>query len=332
MTQRILSILVAAAVAMSVLSCVFMWQMLRSGREAQAALLESQREAMAALIAEIRAPREAVAAAVADEANNWRPLRVKLVDGAGQPVAGSVNGSGKPLNSNEALSPLGAAANEGVADLGLLPPGQYALTVNVHSTGESTSLHVLLGPGRSAEHTVECPTALPTPVDMRVEIEPPADLKADQLYYVLLQNGQRSRVVDGRIWNKYGSDPRVFLLDKSGKVLGEVASADVEERRPSATGFAQQIPADVPVREPSKLVPGSYQFILQAYAAETPAPVEEGHVPRLQMLIGDWLQKQLEVTAGGSPACRVGASEATFWQGIRDHLHPEIPRPVLPQP
>ena len=115
MRDRMVSFVTVAAGAACVAAAIVMWQMVQTTRASQAALLESQREMVQAVLAELKSPRQAVP----EEADTWFPLRVKLVDEAGDSVVGEVRCLGEKIDQSVKTD------DQGTADLGSLPAGEY---------------------------------------------------------------------------------------------------------------------------------------------------------------------------------------------------------------
>ena len=113
----------------------------------------------------------------------------------------------------------------------------------------------MLGPGRSSERTIECPTKLPDAVAVQFAIEPPAELQSEPLYYVVWLS-PRGRSYADQTWHtaNEGQDrgDRYVLLDHTAKVVGELSTDEAIRRESSGAATTlvnvAAIPAEVALR------------------------------------------------------------------------------------
>ena len=257
----------------------------------------------------------------------WYPLKVALVDTAGRGVEGWVSYSGKPLHYDRELGDRTETGRDGVADLGTLPAGQYKIEVQLKKPSESTGLNVLLGPGRPSAYKVTCPTEPPARAAAKFQIEPPSDLAKLPLYYVAHVE-YLYRQFAGRHWQTRRltaneADWKVrYLLDSSGRILGEIAREAVVEWEQLDNGVARfdasRIPSDVVLREARDLLGYHAGVEFATYIAEGSQVTSSDVRPPLRIAFrGSRLHQSLERADDGTMTCRIDKS-SPLWRTLRE--------------
>lgn len=364
MSQRIVSITAVAACAACIACAFFMWRIVESNREAQAALLASQREGMQAMVAEIRdslnpglggggsVSHEALQALL-KEANrppapsdNWWPLVVKLVDQDGKPAQGTVTYAANSTSAGQ-VSDKRRTNEDGVVDFGQLPSGQYNVRVTLE-TDLNRGEHVLLGPNRPREYTFVCPSDPVAKGPLRIELSPPENMRDERLYYVA-SVAFRERSVRGETWHRLPSgseQPRLVLLDNQGKLLGEIVRPVTyggSGNMVLSDGFPMSVSYNTSLVPISERFVGLYSATLHPYYAQAQmAP--PGGTPLLKVLADPFdlrpdetvLITAFDVASDGSGVCRFDGDDpkddrmARFWIALRQKLDAPHSRQGMP--
>ena len=318
MAQRITAIMVSVAAAACVLSCILVWRALADSRDAQMAMLESQRDAFGTMISQFTESLEASR----DPYATWQPLQIKLVDLQGDPVAGTVYASGKPIGSDQPVQETVETGTNGIADFELLPAGEYSVNVCVKEPSTCTPFSFLLGPRRASSFTIVCPTTSPGPLPVNIEIQPPSDLATVPLYYVAqIQYGQWQFA--GRGWSPTTTKEIYWLLDSQGRALGELShdkALEREERGISTSYFfASKLEFPEPLKTADQLMAYDSSLRLVAYVASTEAGGSSP--PPLRSLNTAMHTTRIEAGDKGVLTASVRETDTEFWSEVREKLN-----------
>ncbi len=177
MAQKLMTVMVTVAALACVAVTFFMWQALQVSREQQAALLAQQQAFSAKLLGELQARQAAPAVTGVD---GWGPLKIRLVSAEGKPVAGKVDLEGTAINAgnDNKVSVDKSAGDDGIADFGLIPYGNYTMTVTIPAAMESHTETFMLSPGQPSERKFICPDQPRPPVALKFKFNPPARIRA----------------------------------------------------------------------------------------------------------------------------------------------------------
>ena len=316
MTQRILSGVTIVVAVAAVLSSFFTYRLLATNYSFMEPIMLSQREMTQAMVAELHTLRNE--RNVADSSAAWQSLSVQLIDEADQPVMGKVicqkSGDGSVRQDI-------ATDENGVADFGQLPTGQYEISAQILSPGlYSGTQSILLGPGRATEYIISCPSKNPPQIAPQFEINPPDDLANEALFYVA-QMSWVSRRVNNQLWHYVNAAPlRYWLLDAHGKTLGELPVKDIEVRQTLGGGTAITTQQKFTLVEPLRLDPtipaGEYLINVMAYVPVQPQLAHNQALPELRLVSSDPLVRHASLSTTAE-ALRLGSDNSQFWYTVR---------------
>jgi len=194
--------------------------MTRDNRELNHLLLEQSRAANAALLAELSARREPPAAIPAASLE-WNPVKLRLVQSrrGGAPVAGfKVGLMGNLLDSAKQMSLTRETGPDGVADFGLVRPGEHNLAIS-SPWGECLleSPFVVL-PGKPIDRELPCPPPPDEPGSISCIVKMPPALRERNVW--LLVEATRARAnCDGTLWfHPAASARQYFLISPDGNL------------------------------------------------------------------------------------------------------------------
>lgn len=224
--QRITLGLVILLCLCSVVASAFVWQAVQQGQQVTAAL-----------VAEVKAMRE--------ESNqpederfkylDWVPVKFKLVDEAGQPIADpgcTVHLIGEKLFSDSLPNRV---INEhpdatGVVDFGIIKPGMREFFFQTPWDGVMQMKNYNVRPGYPVDLEITCPREVFHMVDTKLTIEWPEDLQQENLWTYLGLNAI-PREVDGQEWNTSVPTYKWFLIDPNGRIYETNLSYDWAENQ-----------------------------------------------------------------------------------------------------
>ena len=369
MSQRITAIAAGVAAAACLVACGLVWRMMEQSRTQMATLMDGQQAASSELATKlsemITAQQQTNAAMIAaigdisieDSADSkdgtaWHPLKIRFVDESGSPQRLSVTirrtrGGGDGL---EELRQDGVTGTDGIVEFGHLPPGIYTASYTLPSLSASSQSEFLLGPGRTDEFEVVCPSQIPEPCQLTFDIAPPESLADIPLYY-LADIHERPWKVNNQIWTLPGDEVPVLLLDSSGNILGQTEYSRISEivghrgvapgspasnpfaapgskpfgaRQPvrRASGNTPDLGTDAPLSPFNGFPPKEFSIVLLPMIAdpETTASAE-GSRPPLNALDSQPLVLPRRLpTAGELHRITIDTSHDEFWEQVTSYL------------
>lgn len=344
MSQRIL--LAASIVAASAASivCVLAWQAFGSLRDHQSAVMAQQQAANERIVEQLAtlldrqqtangdllsALVERPAASPAAE-TGWQHLRIRVVDDQGAPQQLSVTVQGTAMAGGELSESVGTDA-EGVADFGQLPPGEYRATCYLSDLGLSSSTKFLLGPGRTSDVDILCPSGPPPAFDLKFVILPPEDLKSFPLHY-LADLSYHRYLFEGERWNVSIEEP-VLLLGPDGTLLGQTHYSSVAVSEPLqgsglfntySISFLEELSPEFSFDPVEPLPAYEFGFELWPYVALSEESSIGGTRPPLKRLTGAALRSRSRngqtPVVGEEFVVTIDDSHTEFWNDVRRDL------------
>ncbi|MBX3437643.1 MAG: hypothetical protein KF861_09145 [Planctomycetaceae bacterium] len=235
MAQKITLALTCVLTAAVLFLSVVVWQTLertqdaqRAATEAQATLAQQSEQLSATILQTLESLRNSPSPGPAPAAvGGWSPLTVKLESEEGKPVEGEVRITGTQFGGDKTDINLHRhTGSEGTVDFGMVPYGNYRMTITAIAAGETHTKEFMVAPGRPSEHVIVCPTSPPPEIALRFRIEPPQKLNADELLY-LVDLSSRPRELTSGQWTSQNTRRLRLLLDASGRIIHQVSAADV---------------------------------------------------------------------------------------------------------
>jgi hypothetical protein len=224
MAQKITATMATLAAGACIVMAVLVWQSTLRDSDAQQQLLLAQQELNRTLLAELKSLQQASSTAAATTAG-WAPVKVRLQSEAGEPIAGRVGIQGTAINAgnDNAITVYEMADEEGLADFGLLPFGNYTIDVVATAIGEEHQQSLMLSPNTPPELTIICPAEPPPAVKVSFAIDVPPPLHADRLVFMAMLQRPSRRTSSGS-WYPEDESDRSFtvLFDAEGTILGEM--------------------------------------------------------------------------------------------------------------
>ena len=157
---------------------------------------------------------------------------------------------------------------------------------------------------------------------MKFAIDPPAGLAEKSLYF-LAQIEPASREYAGRSWDVASTDKTYFLLDATGKIVGQLLAKVVEKHEAYGGGyivsFADRISPEALVSPGHELLNAQSRLLLAVYAAET----DEGEnpIPPLKQLNVQFLRSMFGPAKDGDLTVHLDEdSHTAFWRDLTDKL------------
>ncbi|MCY2968108.1 MAG: carboxypeptidase-like regulatory domain-containing protein, partial [Planctomycetota bacterium] len=195
-------------------------------RRTNLALLEQNQQANESLQMRIeRLSAPASATPVPSTSVDWCSVRfrVHFGDPPGQPVAGcKLTMFGNLFEIGTRVSVELSTNADGIADFGLIRPGQYELAAKT-PTGEWRELLVNVFPGRSLDDSIRCPD--PTAIS-NIEFAPALSEELQfRGVWLICQFGRSSvRMIGDDLWTRPepSDDDRVVLIAPDGKIVSFV--------------------------------------------------------------------------------------------------------------
>ncbi len=236
MTQRMVLAALVLVVLVSVGSTGLTWFLVVQAGRVNQALLEQNRAVNELMLAKLMAL--ANAGGNAGKSMEWTALKVRLSyeKAGGTPAAGcKLELGGRLLDTSVPASLSRTTGPDGVADFGLVRPGQHVLNVAT-LWGESTNdrhdygMLVIEGgqvitvlPGEPQTVEIVCPPK-PEEAEITLAIDWPDEL-AGQPLWLVCDFAQSPREVDGHAWTRNDDDvPRYVVLDP----LGQLTTLDMQ--------------------------------------------------------------------------------------------------------
>lgn len=320
MNQRITAISAAVAATACVMGCVLVWRLLGHTQQNHQTLLDQ--------LSSMNQAREdansELMAALDRKGPDWQPLCVRLIDDQGRPVDDGVSLRGTTVSGGE-ISEYVETDEQGLADFGLLPPGEYEAHYFVEDFNVGSSTEFLLGPGRPNEFEVTCPSEPPAVFTLAFDIQPPEPLADIPLYY-LAPLDYESRMFDGRSWRIGGARQPVLVLDAAGNILGQAAYDDVTTRDRDGititTTYIRELPGDLELQPVEELRAYEFDVELWAYVRDPAAGSQGDERPDLKRLLGAALRNlpKQRPAAGEVHTVQVSADNTQFWDDVVDDL------------
>jgi hypothetical protein len=199
-----------------------MVMMLRESRMATQALLEQSQAANAALLdklAALASPASVPAVTEPAKSMEWNPVKLRLVveKPGGSPAIGyKVHLQGNLLDSAKEIAIDRTTASDGLADMGLLRPGQHVMRVTTPwgETRKEATLTVL--PGQGAIEEIVCPGADRELVPISVSFDWPEELR-DKGLWVICAVHLSPRDIGGNPWRL--SNASIYVIfDSANRV------------------------------------------------------------------------------------------------------------------
>jgi hypothetical protein len=321
MNQKLITAMstVVAATA-CVVGCVLIWRLLVQTQQNHQTLLDQ--------LSSMNQAREdansGLMAALDRKGPDWQPLSVRLIDEEGEPVDDGVSLRGATVSGGE-ISEYVETDDRGVADFGLLPPGEYEAHYFIEDFNVGSSTEFLLGPGHPNEFEVICPSQPPAAFTLAFDIQPPEPLADIPLYY-LAPLDYESRMFDGRSWRVGGGRQPVLVLNAAGDILGQAAYDDLTTRErdgiTTSVSFVRELPADFELQPAEDLRAYTFDVELWAYVADPTAGSQGDERPHLNRLLGAALRNlpDQKPAPGGLHTVQVTADNAEFWDEVVDDL------------
>ena len=209
-----------------------MWVATERGRQFDATILKE--------LAELRAMAQRDAKPVAQPtptSADWNPLKVHLVlaDTADEPAVGyKARMKGSLLAASEEMTMDEKTDPDGIADFGMVHPGQFSLTVTT-PWGEEYSRSVVVKPGLSHLETVPCPQGPPADSDVSIAVDWPDDL-AQAGYWIVCEFSTGSRRIGDHSWQYVPRSQRI-AVSPAGEFFqhsGTVGTATLRDPTSSA--------------------------------------------------------------------------------------------------
>ena len=336
MGQRILTLLaVAACCTMAFLT----WQMLTQMQGMQRDLLaESQAqntrllEQFQALVGEIRDDAENAAPA------EWVPLTVQCTFDSedGPPAAGvKVAFHGVGDQTKQIPGDVQTSDDNGMIDFGKVLYGYYGLSCEM-PIGILTIPHVSLRPGQEKTVTIVCPSAPPSPGEVKFDIEPPEGLRSAPMYYLAVVNGA-GHVVNNHYWDVdlTAIDAPVYVLGAEGNLLGELdaelsAAFREESQRRRRDAYSALVDSlyHAPLSPSIERPEYRWRGIILALMAEPGDSIEtaENRLPKLRLLATGDSDDYSFFTDPKSRLLRLSGSHApAFWRQVAKLVARERP-------
>ena len=232
MSQRLMLAAMVVVVLVSVGSMGLTWFVVAQAGQVNQALLEQNRSANEALLAKLAALNNA--GENPGKSMEWNSLKVRLVfEKPGGAPAADVRMAlqGHILAAGSATAMARATDGDGIADFGLVRPGQYGVLHFQMPWGESIEgcqpgLGMVLGfggqsvtvlPGEPQTLEIVCPSK-PQETEIGIAVDWPNDLASQRLWLVcdLIRS---PREVGGQTWSPSDEDaPQYVVVDPSGQL------------------------------------------------------------------------------------------------------------------
>jgi hypothetical protein len=220
-SQRVQIGALVVAIAACLGSTGLTWLLITQTREANQALLEQSQKVNAALLEKLGA----LAASTTSEparSMEWNPVRIRLVKDAagGPPVAGfDVRIEGHILDTAEFMTVTRTTGADGVADFGLVRPGQHAIEVDAPWMDWYRDDRVIVLPGKELNMELVCPAAPRDEAPVTFSVEWPEEYRESGLW-LACEATLANRQIDGATWNnKPSKGRRYFIISRANDVI-----------------------------------------------------------------------------------------------------------------
>ncbi|MBI1311417.1 hypothetical protein GC176_08930 [bacterium] len=246
MSNRLMLTIVVVLAAVCLTACGMIWtqskllqEMALQARDETQRLLHQREAASQALLAqnrELLAKLNELQQQPPAQSPGWNPLKVRvLLDGEEQtPAAGfDVEVNGKALSESEEIGLREKTATDGVANFGVVRPGQYRVTV-MAPWGESETLYSVVRPGTEPVVEVVAPRQAPSPTSVRPSVEWPDALKGLDVAVVCRLQRTDTTLINERAW---ADGHARYLLIRQDGTMAEYGSVHSENYR--ANGFGE---------------------------------------------------------------------------------------------
>jgi serine/threonine protein kinase len=251
-----------------------------------------------------------------------QPLKVRLVDEDGQPTGGLAGIYAMTFPFGK-VSRFERAGDDGWADLGQVPAGQYLLIASVDDPSETTGERITVGPSHPREYTIVGPTAPAEPVPITFDIQPPEDLADLKLYYVAKLQFQNRKFAD-RLWKPGNRHNVTLLIGPDLKILGSVEEDAVKTTThkgfSTRTTYSRVIQPELLQTDIDAFPAYNGRLTLLAYMPKSPTNTDDA-VPELQkMSATDWLKTEFVASEESGITIRVREiddGERKFWDAVR---------------
>lgn len=219
-------------------------QLLSQSHDSNRALVEQGQKANEALLSKLgqRSTGSSLAAG-SGKSLEWNPVKIRLYtdEKPGRPAVGyEVTLTGHILDTAKAVSITHKTDAQGIADMGLVRPGQHQLGISTPWQEKRTAATITVLPGQSLTEAIVCPGSgfLNTSIDFTVDW--PDDLKNKGLW-VVCDFRQEFRSFDDKIpwYTQYGNEQHVVLIEPEGRCVPFSMS---NRSRDSALGAGQWWP------------------------------------------------------------------------------------------
>ncbi len=239
MVQKLTLLLATVATAAVVFLSIVLWQTLqrageaqRLANEAQLALAQQSEQMSASILQALESLRTPPVQESA--VDGWSPLTVKLVSEEGDPVQGTVKVTGLNFTGNQMpINVARSAGPSGIAECGMLPYGNYTMTVTATAAEERHTQNFMVAPGQPNKRTIVCPTSPPPEVEIRFALNPPENLKSADLRYIASLTPRPRQIGSGE-WRPLELGSLSLWVDASGRILKQIGGQGSSNGRPDS--------------------------------------------------------------------------------------------------
>jgi len=208
--------------------------MLSQSREATAELLDQSRDANRALVEQGQKANEALVAKLGElsassrgaaempASPEWNSVKCRLYTGErpGSPAAGyEVTVSGFVLDTAKEVTVSRVTDSAGIADLGLMRPGQHNLKIKAPWGDQRHPTLITVLPGKAHVEEIQCPAGRPEKTDVTFHVDWPEELRNRDLWAVVSLTGDAG-VIGGQRWYAMNREHEfVVVLQPDGMAL-----------------------------------------------------------------------------------------------------------------
>jgi hypothetical protein len=223
MTQRLTLVALVAVVLVSIASMGLTWFLVVQAGQVNQAILEQNRATNELMLAKLAALGNAGGST--GKLMEWNSLKVhlSLEELGGPPAVGfKVDLLGQVFDAGTSTSLDRTTGPDGVADFGLVRPGQYLFDVETPwgesiDSGEMHGRLVAVLPGEPQTLEIVCPSPLEE-TEITISVDWPNDL-AGQPLWLVCDFVRSPRDVGGQLWARNNDDdPRYIAIDPTGQL------------------------------------------------------------------------------------------------------------------
>jgi len=238
MTQRLTLVALVAVVLVSIASMGLTWFLALQAGQVNQALLEQNRAANELMLAKLAALGNA--GGNAGKSMEWNSLKVRLSleEPGGPPAVGfKVDLLGQVFDAGSSTSLDRTTGPDGVADFGLVRPGQYLFDVETPwgesiDSGDMHGRLVTVLPGEPQTLEIACPSSLEE-TEITMAVDWPNDLVGQPLWLVC-DFVRSPRDVGGQLWARNDDHgPRYIAVDPTGQLTTNDTQGSGDERNRS---------------------------------------------------------------------------------------------------